>query len=59
MGSSLGLEAKLLEGLQEADYVGVGRQLAEGLDFDEVVYLLDALEVALHALDGDVVASLQ
>lgn len=36
----------------------MGTEPPEGLDLPEIVDLLDGVEVVLHALDGDIFASL-
>ncbi len=61
-------DATVLEDLDELDDVGVRGELFQGLDFAEVVdlgmtmhrpaYLLQGIEMILHALDRDVAATL-
>mmetsp|Transcript_70159 Transcript_70159/g.188936 ORF Transcript_70159/g.188936 Transcript_70159/m.188936 type:complete len:229 (-) Transcript_70159:41-727(-) len=46
----------VVEHLVQLDDVGVPRQSAERLDLAEVVHLVDAVEVVLHTLDGDMLA---
>ena len=48
----------LLEDFIEFDYLGVGTESTQGLNFSQIVDLLDGVEVVLHAFDGDVLASL-
>mmetsp|Transcript_75967 Transcript_75967/g.245889 ORF Transcript_75967/g.245889 Transcript_75967/m.245889 type:complete len:257 (+) Transcript_75967:1021-1791(+) len=48
----------VIQHLVQLDDVGVPRQSAERLDLAEVVHLVDAVEVVLHALDGNMLACL-
>ena len=47
----------LLEDLVELDDLGVGTETPKCLDLPEVVDLLDGVEVILHALDSNILAS--
>ena len=57
-GSGISDGDPLLENFEELDNVLVRGQLLERLDLTELVDLLDGRELALHAFDGDILASL-
>jgi len=48
----------LLKDFVQLDDLGVRAETPECLDFSKVVYLLNCVEVVLHAFDGNVFASL-
>lgn len=55
----MGTTGLVVEGFDHLDYIFVGGEDVQGLDFLEFFYFLQGVELLLHALDRHVLARLE